>query len=463
MHMTIDNTKIAIYWIFIYLFSGCSSDTEFEDRRMPSQSNEALSHIKNESSGCHKEFEIRNGLDVESNADLSKRYQSVGRVKIKTSPTSFRSCTGTLVSPNVVLTARHCIAFDALQTAVVSPSIVEFEIAGIPDPNQVKEIIIKPEEFRDIALLVLESPLPLSVPISNYLKSSTRPMNVGDELQIVGFGNYYNSSNPSAGVTLGKKKSGTMRYDSDIQKNLTGTNTLYHKLVPTGLNQNVCRGDSGGPLFAELNGELTIVGVISHMVVPPNVTEDRYCKEISNGNFTRIVDTYSWITATIKENEVIVLDDVAPEIKSRNFSYNVTGNKIEVAWEQATDLGTLPQNLQYQVFYKKGANLDAFSTVAGIFQFGTAVESLTRNLRAETIDSLDFSTDYVVGLVVQDEGGNISAYDSAIVKTFKESELVALESSSSVTDATEEIGHSNPSIATITPKQVKNVTTAKCK
>lgn len=158
------------------------------------------------------------------------------------------TCTGTLISPNAVLTAGHCVP------TVAEGTVVTVSGQAIP----ASRIIIHPGFqfgidssliFNDIAIVVLSravtnATVPLVV---------SQDMGAGDRISIFGYGL------DERGIQ-GTQRSGQMEI-SDV--------TETHIVAQfSGAGSNTCLGDSGGPALYEFmlsdgSMRLGIVGVVS--------------------------------------------------------------------------------------------------------------------------------------------------------------------------------------------------------
>lgn len=157
-------------------------------------------------------------------------------------------CTGTLISPRRVVTAAHCL--DGVSASslrfVIGPSLGQAQavirVASVtPHPSY------NPFQLtNDIGYVDLDSDAPVA-PMA--LLPAMDQSWVGRELVFVGYGNSNGFSQTGSGI----KRFVTM----PIQQVMP---TQFSYAVP---GKNTCNGDSGGPAFAQVDGQLLLAGVTS--------------------------------------------------------------------------------------------------------------------------------------------------------------------------------------------------------
>lgn len=158
-------------------------------------------------------------------------------------------CTGTVVAPRVVVTAAHCLAGVSASSlkfvlgAKVSSPTHTIGVASIKAHPSYDDATIS----NDIGVVTLASDAPVTpMKMVPAMDSSW----IGRELVFVGYG-VSNGSNQTG--------AGTKRY---VRMPIEGVTSKQFEYGLPG--KNTCNGDSGGPAFAEINGETLLAGVTSY-------------------------------------------------------------------------------------------------------------------------------------------------------------------------------------------------------
>ncbi len=213
---------------------------------------------------------------------LMATYNSKGQEEI-------HSCTGTPISEDVILTAAHCVKGYHKIAAVFAndvtcssgyrinrDAVIASSFAYDPDYTDSTHIIIT----HDVGLVRLESKIPSDYEISPLYTGG--PLS-SDEVTLVGYGA---TSESGSGVMFlrSKKKS--------YEKDLSVSDDRVTILQTEG---GLCKGDSGGPVFVEVNGQKQILGVASY--VNGVASADSFCHGTSTAMYSPSL--LPWITKTI--------------------------------------------------------------------------------------------------------------------------------------------------------------------
>ncbi len=213
--------------------------------------------------------ELRAAIVNGEPSDASEDY--VLRLESKAIGSEGENCTSTLVAPNIVFTALHCVSyfgagkFSCAPDGTLNPTAPgDGELGALAPPESVKVFVgastnTEPDAYgikvfgtgasnicrNDFAIVILDRNLDLPVASLRLV----RPMAKGELMTVVGYGL------TETDVSNGRRRRTGVPVTDVGPLVLSGPTTAAPRTFVT--SQGPCFGDSGGPAFSEDTGALS--------------------------------------------------------------------------------------------------------------------------------------------------------------------------------------------------------------
>ncbi|MFJ5552163.1 S1 family serine peptidase [Streptomyces sp. NPDC093225] len=186
--------------------------------------------------------------------------------KGKTSPVQRQFCGGSLIAPNVVLTAAHCVTGEKPSKLEVTVGRTVLSKKNQGQLRDVRSLTVHPryakgDEAYDLALVELAKPVTGIAAVSLPTQGTDALLRPGAKATVIGWGN------TDTEITQYPDRLRGVQVPLLSHAECKATNKDYDKAVNVcaGVEgKDSCQGDSGGPLFRKVAGRTFQIGIVSY-------------------------------------------------------------------------------------------------------------------------------------------------------------------------------------------------------
>jgi hypothetical protein len=218
-------------------------------------------------------------------------------------------CSGVLIGDRYVLTAAHCTAELSSLVILKSSLYQDCSTALVDDvfyPPDEKSVLINGQDWPtpDLAVVRVQAPLCGAKPAA----LGSEPLTPGKILRTTGYSEGLWDAREADWIRVRILRSDTdflMSLFSDLKSNAERLHQMIQAEVPVfdfarpvKDGEAVCKGDSGGPVYTETSGQVSIYGVTSGVLSDPKIGNMK-CDGSLIQLIVPIQSERNWILSTI--------------------------------------------------------------------------------------------------------------------------------------------------------------------
>lgn len=197
------------------------------------------------------------------------------------------ACSGTLIAPDVVLTAGHCIEPGPVEVVVDSVDYAD-RSQGVRVPVKWARAYPLWDRRYDIGVVMLEHPAPGAARKVAAACTARERLVAGAQLRVVGFGL---ATRDASDRNTRLREATVPVIDASCTMDLACEPSIapHGEFIAGGAGSDACFGDSGGPIFVDDGHGPAVIGVVSRGVALPGAP----CG--NGGVYVRVDKVVSWI------------------------------------------------------------------------------------------------------------------------------------------------------------------------
>ncbi|KAJ1965911.1 hypothetical protein GGI12_000432 [Dipsacomyces acuminosporus] len=237
----------------------------------------------------------------------SDKFNYVAYIRISSDDYGDTLCTGSLIAPNVVVTAAHCTWVSGAELKAENFQVgftKEVPLLDKPFEGHVVKQLIRHADYKkgshqanDIALLILKDSVKgeEAQPIKIYKGGLSQEQSVtaaGYGLTDPNSTSSFTSKLMYVNLKLGSKEVCSRDEDTFDEKNAICTDGTAGK--------DTCQGDSGGPLVTAINGADVLLGLTSFAGVSSTNQDGKCAQGGTPGYYLRLSAYVDWIAKHAK-------------------------------------------------------------------------------------------------------------------------------------------------------------------